>query len=66
MCNALIDAVNARFGFAIQRVNPTDWATPTSSSAHPAFGDGPLAPRIDGLQEVLPKPVPAFVRLQRL
>ena len=66
ICNALIDATNARFGFAIQRVNPTDWATPTSSGAQPAFPDGPLAPRIDGLADVLPKPVPAFVRLSRL
>ncbi len=62
LCNALIDAVNARFTAGVHRVNPLDWATPSSSSLRPAFPDGRALPtRIDGLQDVLPRAVPEFV-----
>jgi len=59
---ALIDGLNARFGSAIRRVNPTDWATPSASAARPAFPDGAFPIRIDGLEDVLPRPVPPYVR----
>jgi hypothetical protein len=63
ICNALIDAVNARFGAAIPRLDVLDWATPSSSAVQPVFpGDGRALPaRIDGLQDVLPRPVPEWV-----
>ena len=63
IANTLIDAVNARFGASIQRVNPTDWATPTASAASPVGPDGKPMPRIDDLSERLPKPIPPFVTL---
>ncbi len=64
ICNALIDAVNGRFGAGVPRVNPLEWATPSSSSLRPAFPpDGRALPtRIDGLENVLPRPVPEYVR----
>ncbi len=62
ICNALIDAVNARFTAGVHRVNPLDWATPSSSSLRPAYPDGRALPvRIDGLEERLPRAVPEFV-----
>lgn len=36
MANQLIDAVNGRFGSRIPRVNPIEFATPSSSRARPA------------------------------
>lgn len=63
ICNALIDALNARFGASIRRVNPIDWSTPSASAARPAFPDGPALPaRIDGLTDRLPRPVPDHVQ----
>lgn len=58
IANALIDAVNLRFGAAIRRVNPLEWASASSSKARPAFPDGRVYPRIEGLEDVLPKPIP--------
>ena len=46
LANALIDAVNTRFGAAITHVNPAAYATATSSAARPA-------PREDGLSQPL-------------
>lgn len=60
ICNALIDAVNARFAAGIPHLNVLDWATPSSSAVQPAFpGEGRALPvRIDGLEERLPGPGP--------
>ena len=62
LCNAMIDAVNARFGSSVPRLDPLDWATPSSSAAQPAWPEGRVLPaRIDGLEEVLPRPLPPFL-----
>lgn len=53
-CNAMIDAVNARFGSTVPRLNVANYATATSSRMRPAGGDGPALPaRIDGLEQRL-------------
>lgn len=58
--NALIDAVNARWGATVPRLNVTDYATATSSRLRPATGDGAALPRrIDGLEERLRMLFPA-------
>lgn len=65
IANALIDALNARFGASIQRVNPLDWATANASRARPALPPNrPLPVLIDGWDGLLPKPVPDYVRLR--
>ncbi len=53
MCNALIDAVNARWGSTIPHLVVSDYATATSSRARPADGGAALPVRIDGLEEGL-------------
>ena len=58
IANALIDAVNLRFGAAIRRVNPLEWASASSAAARPAFPDGRVYPRIEGFEDILPKPLP--------
>lgn len=60
ICNTLIDAVNARFGSGVPRMDLMDWATPHSSSLAPVFPEGfrALPTRIDGLAERLPRPLP--------
>lgn len=66
IANAVIDAVNARFGASIRRANPLEWATPSSSAARPAFPDRRAYPRFEpaeDLMERLPKPIPPHVRL---
>jgi hypothetical protein len=65
IANALVDAVNARFGAAIRHANPLDWATASSSAAKPAFPEGRAYPRIEGLMERLPRPIPPYVQLPR-
>lgn len=53
-CNAMIDAVNARFGATVPRLNVANYATASSSRMRPAGGDGPALPaRIDGLEQRL-------------
>ena len=47
LCNALIDAVNAKFGARVPRVNLADFATATSSRAVPVGANG--FPQVDGL-----------------
>jgi hypothetical protein len=58
IANTLIDAVNLRFGASIRRVNPLEWASASSAAARPAFPEGRVYPRIEGLEVVLPKPIP--------
>lgn len=54
ICNTLIDAVNAKWGATIPRLNVAQYATATSSRMQPAAGeDGALPARIDGLEERL-------------
>jgi hypothetical protein len=67
ICNALIDAVNARFGAAVPRLNVLEWATPSSSAAQPVFpGDGRARPAsVEGLEDRLPLPVPAWLHYPR-
>ena len=43
LANLMIDAVNARFGSTVPRLNVSQWATPTSSRARPAPGEDPYA-----------------------
>lgn len=51
VANALIDAVNARFGAAVPRANVNDYMTATASSARPAMPEDVLpGMRIDGLE----------------
>ena len=51
VANALIDAVNAKFGATVPRLNVAQFATLTSSRMQPAV-DGPAIPaRIDGLAD---------------
>ncbi len=51
VANAMIDAVNARFGAAIPRANVNDYMTATASSARPAMPENVLpGMRIDGLE----------------
>lgn len=50
ICNAMIDAVNAKWGATVPRLNPANYATVTSSSARPASAEDALrGMRIDGL-----------------
>lgn len=60
ICNALIAAVNSRFGSGVPALNLNEWATPNASRARPVRPDGQrlLPVRIDGLAESLPRPVP--------
>ena len=51
LCNALIDAVDAKFGSRIPHVNLADFATATSSRAGPAGGGG--FPQVTGNGEYL-------------
>lgn len=61
ICNTLIDAVNARFGSGVPRLDLMDWASPHSSSLSPSFPEGFRAQpvRVEGLERMLPQPVPA-------
>ncbi|HEY6196214.1 MAG TPA: SGNH/GDSL hydrolase family protein [Candidatus Eisenbacteria bacterium] len=52
MANQMIDAVNARFGAAVPRLNPIEFASPSSSRARPAAGARYPA-TIDGLEQEL-------------
>lgn len=55
IANAMIDAVNAKFGAAIPHVNTASYATASASAAHPAI-DGAAAVRdlrIDGLDAAI-------------
>lgn len=47
--NHMIDAVNAKFGSTISRVNMSQYATPTSSRSRPAIGESPAGPGLEGL-----------------
>jgi len=60
LCNTMVDAVNARFGSGVPRVDLMDWATPSASASAPVFPDGfrALPVRVDGLADQLPRPVP--------
>ena len=54
LCNTLIDAVNAKWGSTIPRLNVSNYATVTSSRMQVVGGNGQPAPmRIDGLDEGL-------------
>jgi hypothetical protein len=59
-CNALIDAVNAKWDATIPHLNISDYATVTSSRMRPAGGEAMLPVRIDGLEAGL-----ASLRLNR-
>ena len=63
ICNELITAVNQRFGSGVPLLNLHEWATPHSSSARPSWPEGQrlLPVRIDGLADVLPRPIPEYV-----
>lgn len=51
IANAMIDAVNAKFGSTIPRANVNDYMTTTASRALPAAGEKPLeGMQIDGLE----------------
>lgn len=49
ICNALIDAVNARFGATVPHLNVTQYATATSSRMQPATGESVVPASIEGL-----------------
>ncbi len=54
LANAMIDAVNAKFGAAVPHANVNDYMTATASRAVPAVGERALeGMRIDGLEEGL-------------
>jgi len=53
ICNAMIDAVNARFGATIPNLNVAGYGTATSSRLQPAGGEAALPVQIDGLEERL-------------
>lgn len=51
VANAMIDAVNARFGAGVPRANANDYMTATASSARPATTENVLSGmRVDGLE----------------
>ncbi len=52
LCNAMIDAVNARFGASVPRLNPAAYATATASAARPAGAEEGLSPplRVEDLE----------------
>ncbi len=54
LANAMIDAVNAKFGASIPRANVNDYMTATASRALPATGENVIeGMRLDGLEDGL-------------
>jgi hypothetical protein len=51
ICNAMIDAVNAKFGASIGHVNLSDAASGSSSAMRPWTGDRRVLPWIQGMSE---------------
>jgi hypothetical protein len=58
LANALIDAVNARFGASIPRVDLTGVASASSSRLRPPIGEGPALPWIQDAESIYARMFP--------